>query len=429
MTKRGTGYYFKLTFFGLLMLYYTLCFWIDISKHNFCGATSVDFCAYWSTGRLLNEHGISSIYNLDVLREYQSPIYPRPFENNPYFLLIPFPYLSVFALPFSLFARIKLEYSYILWAAINYICLLFYLRFFVREITGKNIDLNVMLAFAVSIPVFFNLSYGQLNVWLGIFAGEFYRLWVKGRQFKGGLWLSGLLLKPQTLILIVPYLLIKREFKALAGFALGTSLIGGISALLMGKQGMLEMATLLAGSSSGKLASSPLRMMNWRMFALHFDNFLGTNLAMPIIIVGSLITLLFFWYILQKVPGNSTQRSLFSIFAVLVTTMLVTWHAHTSQIITALPFFAALVTEGRISKKTLNIWFLLPAVANIMILAFLIVPSFTKQPPFLPNIPKFINGFVFFGLNYYLLANGAKNKPMDPISEPGIITQGTNPKI
>ena len=425
MNNREKGYYFTLTVFGLLMMYYTLCFWIDIAKHNFCGTTSVDFCAYWSTGQLLNDHGIASIYDLNLLREYQSPINPRPFVNNPFFALIPFPYLPIFALPFSLFANIKLEYSYILWATINYLCLLFYLRFFVRETTGKNIELNVMLAFAVSIPVFFNLQFGQLNVWLGIFAGEFYRHWTKGRHVTGGLWLSGLLLKPQTLILIVPYLLIKREFKALAGFAIGSSLIGGISALLLGQQGILEMATLLSGSSSGKLASAPLRMMNWRMFALHIDNFLGTDLSFPLILIGSSTTLFILWYILHKDNGNSSEQTLFSIFAVFIATMLVTWHAHISQIITALPLFAALVTQSRISKKALNIWFYLPVAANILILAILTIPSFTKQPPFLPNIHKFIGGFVFFALNYYLLWHGAKNKAAKPISEPVITGQAT----
>ena len=58
-------------------------------------------------------------------------------------------------------------------------------------------------------PVFLNFFFGQVNLWLLICAGEFFRAFLSAKPLKAGLFLGGWLLKPQLLILIIPFLLIQ----------------------------------------------------------------------------------------------------------------------------------------------------------------------------------------------------------------------------
>ena len=69
----------------------------------------------------------------------------------------------------------------------------------------------------ISLPVFLNLFTGQVNVWLVVCVGEFMRASISGREFRSGLWLGGLLLKPQALLLLAAGLLMRRRARILAG--------------------------------------------------------------------------------------------------------------------------------------------------------------------------------------------------------------------
>ena len=52
-----------------------------------------------------------------------------------------------------------------------------------------------------------------MNIWLLVFVSEFLIANRRGREVRSGFWLGGLLLKPQTLILLLLGLLIARRFK------------------------------------------------------------------------------------------------------------------------------------------------------------------------------------------------------------------------
>jgi len=87
-------------------------------------------------------------------------------------------------------------------------------------------------------PVFANFINGQVNVFLLVCTGEFLRNVMEDHPFTAGLWLGGLLLKPQVLILIVPVILILRYWKIFAGFFASSAVILLTSLALSGWNGM-----------------------------------------------------------------------------------------------------------------------------------------------------------------------------------------------
>lgn len=397
-----SGQKIKLFFVGLLFALYVLMVGVDFVKNNFCGATGIDYCAYWSTGKIISERGFSQIYDLNTLKEFQSPIYPRPYKNIDFFLIIPFPYLPIFALPFILISSLSIKIGYMVWTAINFIAFGWYLRTFVREMSGRALDNELLLFLYLSVPVFLNLDYGQLNIWLGIFMGEFYRNLQKGRPEVAGLWLAGLLLKPQTLILILPFLLFDKKYRVLFGFAFSAVILFLGSYYLVGNQGVIGFVNVLKGSSVGHSAANPLLMMNWRMFGLHLNNFTSSGIGNWFMVIGIVATILLLWRFLNKVSGKNELSDL-KYFVIFTASMLVTWHAHFSQGIVAIPLLALLVTNKKMPTGLFNFWLIFPVAITLLIFVLPVITMVNGLAPIMVNAYRFMGGLRGFVLNIVLL--------------------------
>ncbi|RME36205.1 MAG: DUF2029 domain-containing protein [Thermoflexia bacterium] len=115
------------------------------------------------------------------------------------------------------------------------------------------------------------MFWGQTNGLLAVFAGEFLRAIRKGRPFQAGLWLGGLWLKPQILLLILPALLLQRQGWVLAGFGSTSLLLVGLSLLLAGPQTLLRLISLWLAFAQGIPTIIPEVMINWRMVGIRLD--------------------------------------------------------------------------------------------------------------------------------------------------------------
>lgn len=113
-----------------------------------------------------------------------------------------------------------------------------------------------------------------------------------GKPFRAGLWLGGLLLKPQTLILILPALLLQRSWKALIGFAAASLAVVGVSIGIGGSETMHSLTGLWLGSVSGIPTNNPQFMTNWRMIGIHMSPLIGPWAAWGVALVGLSITAL-----------------------------------------------------------------------------------------------------------------------------------------
>ncbi len=386
-----------------VLAFYILLVGFDLASHNLCGNLAVDYCAYWSAGKFIEQHGYADLYDLSLLTPFQKAIYPHGNTASGTFEVEPLPYLPVFVIPFRFLSILNLESSFLVWTLLNLVGFIVYLRFFTKEVSGRSLPVRLILLVMLSSPVFLNLFKGQVNIWLGICAGEFMRAMISGKPYKAGFWLGGWLLKPQFLVLILPVLLLQRSIKVLAGFTFLATTVLGVSYGMIGTKGFASLFTLMLGFAQGEAANNnPEIMMNWRMLGWHLSANVSPFVGWMVIGLGSFLTILAVLIMFIKpIPPKSDQFVL-ALFGLFAATGLSAWHAHLSVSMILIPPMVFLVMRGDLLKKLLSFWTLMPAMMMILvyILAALIqvdvIPAgFTQLLNFLLGLPGLVLNLLF----------------------------------
>jgi hypothetical protein len=371
-----------------VLAFYVIIVGFDLFSQNLCGNIAMDYCAYWSGGKIVNQSGYADIYDLNLLTKLQKDIYPQGNDPSIPFQLIPIPYLPIFVIPFQFLSLLSLESSFWVWTLLNMVGFILYLQFFTKEMTGHPLPVRVVLMILLSLPVFLNLFWGQVNIWLGICAGEFMRSILSNKPFRAGFWLGGWLLKPQLLVLIIPVLLIQRSMKMLTGFTISVIAALAVSFSLIGVKGFIGLANLLLGSAQGGSASNPEIMMNWRMLGLHLASYISPLIGWTVAILGSVLTILSTWYIFRKPILPSSQKYVLALFGLFAATSAVTWHAHLSMSIILIPPIIYLYMQNRLPKKLFSLWVLMP----VMVMMLVYILAALMQAKILPDsLAQFLN--------------------------------------
>ena len=235
-----------------LFFFYLSQFGFQYAKDGFLVGFGVDYLAFWSAGRIADDKGYAEIYDLENLRSIQNQVLEtyhmveKGIESN--IQTFPAPILSFFIIPFQLLSRVNPKQSYWIWTGINLAVLIGYLFFFLRRTFPVNTPLSsakqMLLLMLFSYPVFVSLTEGQVEVFLVVCMGEFIRYALDKKPLPSGVWLGGLVLKPQLLIIIIPVLIIQKNWKVLLGFFASSGLIIGSSFILSGPRGMRSLIEL-----------------------------------------------------------------------------------------------------------------------------------------------------------------------------------------
>ena len=351
-----------------ILTFYLILVGTGLLQNDYCGFLATDYCAYWTGGRVMNEQEIAAIYDMDILRQVQESYFLQTADALQESQVVPLPYLPAFLLPFKALALLDIPYSYLAWTVINLVALVLYLRFLIKDLTGKPLPNKILLLTLVSLPVFLNLKNGQLNIWLGICAGEYMRALLHSKPIKAGAWLGGWLLKPQLLIFILPLLLFRKSFKELAGFIASALVIGLISFGLVGTEGFIGLVNLLMDSAQGGASSYPQYMINWRMVGLQIASLTSQNVGWLIIVVGSLLTVYFaFRTFLKNEQDLTPERKVIWFFGVLAATLVVTWHSHGAMAIVLIPPMLYLLVQEKLDRRLFLGWVVIPDLAYFML--------------------------------------------------------------
>ena len=262
-----------------LVVFFTAQVAADIVWGNVFGHFASDFASFWSAGFIANHDGYAAVYDLDLMGRIQHPLLPTLAASPYVFHPIPTPYLPVFIVPFQLFALVPPIASAYLWETANLLGIIGYLGFFVRRSRGSSPPGQLIALMMVSAPVFLNLFTGQVNLLLAVCAGEYLRAAMAGRHVQSGLWLGGLLLKPQCLILIAPALLLQRSFKSILGLCISTAAVLSASLLLGGAESLSKLAQLWLGYTAGLPTNDVSLMMNWRMIGVQLATLIAPQQA------------------------------------------------------------------------------------------------------------------------------------------------------
>lgn len=334
-----------------------------------------DYLAFWSAGKLADEKGFSAIYNVADLQIIQVQVLESlGFPENGIgvaYSPIPAPIFSLFMIPFKYLSRINIEVGFWIWSVLNILILTIYFIIFLRAISSENTSFGkVLIPFLLlaSFLVFDTLVNGQLNVLLVLSCGEFVRNAIKKKPLLSGIWLSGMLIKPQVLILIVPILFIQRYWKALFGFVSSSVIVIFSSLALSGWSGIKALLGLWTEYSAGMATNAPESMINWRMIGVYINSYLGSPYGWIIAIIGILITLVAVYFLIRRRTEFGSPEWVFVILGVMSATLAVTWHAHAHMAVVIIPLLLYAAINKWLPEKYVVAWAGITPIAWIIVL-------------------------------------------------------------
>jgi len=338
-----------------------------------------DFLAFFASARIAATSGFSQVYDLSVQEAVQRDL-TAPYNLSNLEILPTF-FLPAFTAPFCLFLPLGLLGGFIIWTLLNLGVLIGYLAWFlgcVQEragggLTGQipyiafgTVRHSLLILTLLSFPVFLNFFFGQVNVWLLICIGEFLRAWEQGKPFRSGLWLGGLLLKPQTLILILPFLVLSGEWNAVLGFAVASAAIVGTSLGLAGLEGLKAWLIQLIRYTSNLPTINPQVMANIRMIGELLSVLLSSEALQKVaggLSLGVALLVLLLGLRLKKRAPEEISRIWLPLLA---TTSIIAWHSHIHMSMILVPPLLWQVIGGRMSQRFLALWAMLPVFSFLL---------------------------------------------------------------
>jgi hypothetical protein len=367
----------------LLALFYTSFTAGAVHTRGFFEYLGIDYRTFRSSAEIIVDKGFAHIYDLDVQEQYQRPLYEdyalEPLRS-PY-ATAPTYYPPPFLLPFLGLLVFSPVPSFAVWTLLNLLIL----------VLDQGRYGSILLAAVLSLPAVLNLFFGQVGVWMTICLGEFILSSRRGQPFLGGLWLSGLVLKPQSLLLLLPGLLLGRQFKVLWGSFVGGLALLLASLLLAGWQGLQQLGRLYLLYTGGLETTRAEIMLNWRALVINLEQILPGWISWGLAIGGMVLTAaaaISLW--LPAVDPASPKFSLV-LLGTYTATCALSWHAHVHMALPLIPLLLLARSHGGLSGRMLKTWLVVPALVFPLVLI--------ARPALAHNLA----GLSLFGLNLYLL--------------------------
>jgi Glycosyltransferase family 87 len=268
-----------------------------------------DFTIFYTAGKCILQGQGWQLYDLEtqfaIQREFASEVKHR---DNP----LPFNHPPFEALLFAPLARLPYVAAYVVWAVFNIGLILGFwilLRPRLPSLHGFLPALPLLAMFAF-FPLIVALLQGQDSVLLLFLYGLAFCALARGRAFVAGVCLGLALFKFQLVLPFVLVLLVRRHWRALAGFIVTAFALLLVSATVVGWSGVMAYPgfVLRMNRSGAQAGIYPRDMPNLRGLvagSLHFE---GVPAALLIIALSiALLTLVAHWWRVQ--PGRQFSLS------------------------------------------------------------------------------------------------------------------------
>ncbi|MBI5087238.1 MAG: DUF2029 domain-containing protein [Acidobacteria bacterium] len=238
-----------------------------------------DFPAFYLAGDILNRYTADRLYDLEL----QDRLYRELRPGAPPGSTLPFAYPPYFALLFRPFARLPYLAAYLVWIFFSLCLYLLGLNLIWprSELPQETWITGVLLALSFQ-PFLIECWIGGQTTGFG-FCVLALSLWLvqRDRLVLAGMVISLCLYKPTLLVLVLPCLLIGRQFPVLGGFSLGALMLAAVSVGAVGMEACRGYVQLLFKYFSGTTGSaSPFR--TWKFVDLNaFFQLLPGGRSMP----------------------------------------------------------------------------------------------------------------------------------------------------
>jgi hypothetical protein len=185
------------------------------------------------------------------------------------------------------------------------------------------------IIFFTTLPALQAFLLGQPVLFLAVAMAESYLALRKGADFRGGVWLGLLALKPQYGLLLGLFLVWKQRWQAVAGAAFGVGAVLVLSALAAGPTSILDYANAVSamGDIRDPYAASA-EMVNWRSLIVNARPSIGNTSGVLAFAVLSILTVAAVAWATRGRWRTGSVALEWQLLAVTTATFLVSYHSH-----------------------------------------------------------------------------------------------------
>jgi Glycosyltransferase family 87 len=331
--------------------FYVARFWTVFAAGELFHRLGWDWTMFWAQAMLLRSGRAADMYEqpivnvqLQVLAQYYTG--PGKFQNSSP-VAYP-PWFTALVVPFTVPPP---PIGFALWSAVSLLCavvLIVRLRQILPSVPWLGLSVLMFGAFPVALGLFM----GQVALIGALAVCETFISFRAGHDFRGGLWLSMLLLKPQYAIVFGLIILWKWRLRAMLGSALGSLFFVGLGLLTAGYTSFLRVSDALRDLSDLRSEdASPLLMVNWRAFVLYAVPWIDSDhglLLVTVLSVATVVLLLYLW----RGPWNANAPDFPIRFAALTLAAVATsYHSHVHGMALAIVPLAAAWPHSTLSVR------------------------------------------------------------------------------
>jgi len=198
-----------------------------------------DFSNFYTAGEILKEGQSEHLYDLRLQTDVQ-----KRFSEGAALRDRALPYMRppIEALLFLPFSYLSYQRAYVIWVGCNMFLVLLTAWFLRSRIPVlSTIPAWVYyLAYSSFYPIALGFALGQDAALISLlFAGVMVQ-WVRGKDFQAGVLLGLCLIKFQLVLPLIFILILKKQFRCLAGLSLSSAVMVAVSTLVVGWSGMIS---------------------------------------------------------------------------------------------------------------------------------------------------------------------------------------------
>jgi len=288
----------------------------------------MDFIAFFTSAQLLM-HSPTILYNLHSQQLMQQSIAPITKQMSLFIAFVNPPFVALLFVPLL---KLGLLNAYLVWLIINALFLVIICFLGYRQINSSKPYVKILsiICILTFIPILTSLLIGQLSILLSLVLLLTWIFLKKGWNFRSGLMISLLLIKPQFLLFPFLAVIIQRRNKLTYGLIIGIIVLVIISYLLVGTNGITNYLYALNSASHGDtrydvdlMAQHSIQTLLLILF--HTRSIATIQLPWLLIIFGITLPTLFVWT--KKFPTTSPQFS-FQWALLIFATLLSSPHTH-----------------------------------------------------------------------------------------------------
>ena len=356
-----------------VMAFYAQRIWTVYRDSGLFRRLGFDWGLFYSQATALASGDVGAMYQVDRLGQYVQRLTPYTTTPDVALLQWPSPYpplLAAVLVPLTYFAP-PLAFS--IWTALS-LAASIVLLWRVDQLAPTVGSTRAAVIFFTTLPVLQAFLLGQPFLFLAVAMAESYLALRKGADFRGGIWLGLLALKPQYGLLLGVFLLWKRRWQAVAGACVGVGAVLFASGLAAGPQSILDYDSAVSAMGDFRDPyAAAAEMVNWRSLIVNARPSIGNTSAVVLFVILSAVTLAAIAWVTRGAWRSRTAELEWQLLSVIVGTFLVSYHSHMhGLVLLTVPLAAVwrLSTREPVVRLALLAFVFLPTVVFVGVAAF-----------------------------------------------------------